>query len=103
MPAARKPQDHLAKKTAEEDFLGATTPFEFEHNGETYQLAVADEVLTAGYARKNRHKSLPDQLFSMLELLADKETLEAIDDMGRVEFTAFQEAFYAHIGVDLGE
>nr|WP_274635531.1 hypothetical protein [Microbacterium bovistercoris] len=92
-----KPQDHKTK-TAQPD-----EPFEFAHAGKTYQLAPPSEVLTAGFARANRRRSQEDQLFTMLEALADDDTLKAIDEMKRDEFKQFQIDFYSHIGVELGE
>lgn len=100
MPTPRKtPQDHRSPSIPGR----ADEPFIFEHDGKTFHLAAATDVLTAGYARKNRQKSVEDQLFSMLEILADDDALDAIDAMKRDEFTKFQEDFFDHIGAKPGE
>lgn len=95
----KKPQDHLppAKDPNPDE------PFEFEHKGKTYTLAAPSSVLTVGFARANRRRSLDDQLFTLLEALADESALAAIDDMKKKEFVAFQQAFFEHSGVSLGE
>lgn len=100
----KKPQDHKPKKKAEDKpEARPDEPFEFEHDGKAYTLAVPAEVLTAGFARRTRHLDLASQFFEMLELLADEKTLAAVDEMQRDEFNAFQRSFYEHIGVELGE
>lgn len=99
MAAPRKPQDRQAKAVNESE---ETEPFEFDHNGKTYTLASAD-TLDAGFARKNRKLSPDDQFFTVLEALADEETLAVIDSMRKQEFEKFQRAFFAHSGIELGE
>jgi hypothetical protein len=99
MTAPRKPQDRKPKSVNETEEV---TPFEFEHNGESYTLASAD-TLDAGFARKNRKLSPNDQFFTVLEVLADDETLAAIDSMKKADFEKFQREFFAHSGVELGE
>ncbi|MGY4859506.1 hypothetical protein [Cryobacterium sp. AP23] len=98
MAAPRKPQDHLPKATK-----AAHGGFTFRQGGEEFQLADAADVLQVGFARKNRHKSESDQFFTMIEILADEESLDAIDSMNKAEFKQFQLDFYAHNGVKLGE
>ena len=95
MAAPRKPQDNLPKKGA--------NGFKFTHNGEEFELADAAELLTVGYARKNRHLSETNQLFNMLEVLAGPEALDAIDSMHKDEFTQFQRDLMAHNGAQSGE
>lgn len=99
MAAPKKPQDRLTKQAVNET-EGA--PFEFEHGGKSFTLNSAD-TLDAGFARKNRKLSPDDQLFTLLEALADDEALAAIDSMKKAEFEAFQRAFFAHSGIELGE
>lgn len=99
MTAPRKPQDRKPKAVNESE---ENAPFEFEHNGETFTLASAD-TLDAGFARKNRKLTPDDQFFTVLEALADDETLAAIDSMRKQEFEAFQKAFFTHSGIELGE
>lgn len=99
MTSPKQPQDRK-RKAAE---AHPDEPFEFEHAGQSYELAAATEQLTVGYARTHRHLDQADQLFTMLEELADKKTLAAIDTMKAAEFKQFQKDFFAHIGVELGE
>lgn len=56
-----------------------------------------------GVIRKIRKLSDVDQFFTVLETLADEETLRIIDDLDQSEFQEFQEAWFRHSGVDLGE
>jgi hypothetical protein len=100
MAAPRKPQDRKAKDVKEES--GVHIPFEFEHNGQTYHLAAGD-TLTVGFARKMRHLSQGDQVFLLIEALADEEALAAIDDMHAEEFETFQKAWKQHSGITPGE
>lgn len=99
MATPRKPQDRRTKAVNETEEV---PPFEFEHNGKSYALASAD-TLDAGFARKNRKLSPEDQFFTVLEALADDETLAAIDSMKKADFEKFQREFFAHSGVELGE
>jgi hypothetical protein len=99
MAAPKKPQDRKPKAVNESEEV---QPFEFEHNGKTYTLASA-ETLDAGFARKNRKLNPDDQFFTVLEALADDDTLAAIDSMKKAEFENFQREFFAHSGVELGE
>lgn len=99
MAAPKKPQDRKPKKVEPRP----DEPFEFEHDGETFTLSAPSDVLTVGWARKNRHRTLEDQLFTLIEAIADKDALAAIDDMRKAEFEEFQRAFYAHSGISLGE
>lgn len=98
MTAPKKPQDRQPKQA----HPSPDESFEFDHHGETFTLASAD-TLTAGFARKNRKLSPDDQLFTVLEALADDEALAAIDSMNKAEFEEFQRVFFAHSGIELGE
>lgn len=96
--APRKPQDHQSKATP-----APAGPFTFEHRGEEYTLADHADVLTAGFARRTRNLDAAGQLFTLLELLADEEALEAIDEMNLAEWQDFQHAFAKHTGYNAGE
>lgn len=98
MAAPRKPQDR-AEKTPKDR---SGEPFEFDHDGATYRLAPSN-TLTVGFARKIRKLHEADQFFTILEALADDDTLAAIDDMDKTEFTAFREAYFKFSGVTPGE
>lgn len=99
MASPRTLQDHKPKKTQPDP----SAPFAFEHNGETFQLAAPEDVLTAGFTRQIRKLNQVDQLFTMIEALADEDALAAIDEMKKTEFERFQRDFFEHIGADLGE
>lgn len=99
---ATTPQDHK-KKTETKPEAHPDQPFQFEHNGETFQLAASDDVLDAGFARRNRNLTQEQQFWALIEALADDAALAAIDEMKRPEFQDFQRAMYAHMGVELGE
>lgn len=99
MATPRKPQDRKPK-TVE---ARPDEPFEFEHDGQTYTLAAPSDILTVGWARKNRHRTLDDQLFTLIEAIAEDDALAAIDEMRKPEFEKFQHDFFAHSGITLGE
>ncbi len=105
MATPRTPQDRLPKREAAEKIEPhPELPFTFTGpDGETYQLAATEDILDAGFARRNRNKTPEDQLFTMLEALADDDALAAIDSMKKHEFLQFQRDFYAHTGAELGE
>lgn len=76
--------------------------FEYTFDGETFtvpSLATVD----AGFMRRTRKLSGADQTFTLLEERSDARTLAIIDRMDGREFAAFQRAWTAHSGVDLGE
>ena len=91
------PQDHrqqAGKSTMPRQILpgrvdGKQIPFKFTHDGKQYQL-LPSSVLDVGFARRMRKLTGEDQLFTVLEALADEETLAAIDDMHHEEFLQFQ-------------
>lgn len=100
MVAPKKPQDRASKKvtpTPDKPFVFTTKA------GGKIRLAAPSKVLTVGFARKNRHKDLASQFFDIVEALADTASLDVLDGLSRDEFVEFQEAFYAHSGVELGE
>jgi len=95
MATARKtPQDH--KKSADED------RFEFEHDGEAYSLPKFGSW-SAGLVRRVRKLSDVDASFTILEEVADPETLAVIDSMPLERFNELQQEWAEHAGVSLGE
>lgn len=56
-----------------------------------------------GVIRKIRKLSDVDQFFTVLETLADEDTLAVIDELEQEEFQSLQEAWFKHSGVDMGE
>lgn len=74
---------------------GKQIPFKFEHRGREYQL-LPSSTLNVGFARRIRHLPEADQIFTVLEALADDETMAAIDTMGHEEFQQFQWKWQKH-------
>jgi hypothetical protein len=74
---------------------GKNIGFKFQHKGKAYQLAPSN-ILGVGFARRIRKLGPEDQLFTVLEALADDETMAAIDDMGHEEFHQFQWDWQRH-------
>lgn len=95
MPVA--PQDH--RRSAAET---ATTPFLFDHDGETFELPPQSSI-KAGMLRRFRRQSDLDMAFSILEELAPPESLAALDDMTVGVFNDTLEAWQSHIGVAPGK
>lgn len=93
---AKKPTDRKAKT---ED------AFSFTHDGETYTLKPTYDVLTPGWFRANRRRDDMDAFFTIMESLADEETLEkTVDAMSKKQFEQLQKDFYKHLEVlDSGE
>lgn len=75
-------------------------PFTFEHDGETYSLPSQSAIKT-GVARAIRRLKPEDQVFTLLELVADEATLAAIDDMGSDEFADMCQKWEDHSGVSV--
>lgn len=94
---AKVPGDHKAKAKDEQ-----ADAFSFEHDGETYTFKPTYDVLTPGFLRANRRREEIDAFFTMVEALADEDTLDVIDHMSRDEFKALMEDFYAYLGADQG-
>lgn len=76
----------------------------------TYTLADGSTItvppfnsVKPGLVRKIRKLSEVDQFFTVLETLADEDTIAVIDDMTHDEFEDFQAEWFKHAGVDLGE
>lgn len=91
---AKKPQDR--KKPAAEDV------FTFEHDGEAYSLPKFGSW-SAGLVRRVRRLRDVDATFTILEEVADPETLAAIDSMSLERFDQLQRDWADHAGVSLGE
>ena len=90
----KKPQDKKAKQEDVDPDVG----FSFEHDGRTYQLKPTWDVLTPGWLRANRRRDEIDSFFTMLEALADQETLEVVDNLDREQFQKLMGDFYKFIG-----
>lgn len=85
MAAPKKPQDHLAKATA--DAEKAPTLFTGV-DGNEYAIphfSITDAGFTGGFLRKNRNNQ-EEVIFSVLEALTDDETMDALDALPAVEY-----------------
>jgi len=71
-------------------------------DGSTITLPPFNSV-KPGLIRKIRKLSDVDQFFTVLETLADEDTIVKIDDMDHDEFEDFQKEWFRHAGVDVGE
>lgn len=76
--------------------------FHFEHGGKKFELPLMSN-LKFGVIRKLRKESDSEQMFMLLELVADKRALAAIDDMTGEEVGALFTEWQKASGVDLGE
>ena len=74
---AKVPEDRKSK--AEDVDLGG--PFEFEHDGQTYETKRIDSVVTPGFVRRHRSDTDVDVAYTVIEELCDAETLAVIDGM----------------------
>lgn len=71
-------------------------------DGSTISLPAFNTV-KPGVIRKIRKLSDVDQFFTVLETLADEDTIAKIDDMDHDTFEDFQKEWFRHAGVDVGE
>ena len=77
--------------------------FHFEHNGRSYTLPRFGKW-KAGLTRRIRKLGEVDAMFTILEEVADEETLAAIDDMDETQLAQLIESWVEHAGgVTLGE
>lgn len=88
---AKKPSDRKPKADDE------TLAFTFEHDGQSFTFKPTYDVLSPGFLRANRRRDEIDAFFTMVEALADEDTLEVIDHMDRDSFKALMEGFYDHL------
>jgi len=77
--------------------------FEYTLNDGTLITLPRFDSVKPGVIRKIRKLSDVDQFFTVLETLADADTLAIIDDLEQEEFQNLQEAWFKHSGVELGE
>lgn len=76
--------------------------FEYTHDGKKITLPLLNK-LKFGVIRKLRKLEDTEQMFSMIELVADEKTLAVIDDMDQDEIGKFMEAWNEASGIELGE
>lgn len=100
MPTAPKvPQDHKPKASTLDDVDDC---FSFDHDGKTYTLAPTADHMTPGFIRKHRNTNEADVTYSLIEELADAETLDVIDNMSWSEHSKFHEALGEYINAFMG-
>jgi hypothetical protein len=76
---------------------GTDADFVFTHDGTEFRLPPGT-VLSMGFARKIRHLSEADQIFTILEemCIGRPDVLEAIDDMHAAEFNEWNLNWQKH-------
>lgn len=93
------PQDRRSKRKKK-----AEPVFSFEAEGETFTfIKPTSDVVTPGWVRKHRTMTDVDQFFTLLEELADEDTLDVLDNLPQKEFERINEEFFEHLGADRGE
>ena len=76
--------------------------FEYTHAGKKITLPLMNK-LKFGIVRKLRKLEDEEQMFAMIEMVADEKTLAVIDDMDGDEVGEFVKAWRDESGIDLGE
>lgn len=80
----------------------ALEKFHYDHNGQTVVLPKFKHT-PAGVVRKVRSKSEAEQIFTVLEALADDDALAIIDTMDTEQLQAFIAAWQKDSNVTVGE
>lgn len=80
----------------------ALEKFHFEHEGKKFELPLMSN-LKFGVIRKLRKETQQEQMFMLLEMVANKRALDAIDDMTGEEVGELFEEWQKASGVDMGE
>ena len=76
--------------------------FEYTFDGKKITLPLLSK-LKFGLIRKMRKESAEEQMFMLVEQLADDETLAVIDEMDSGQVAEFMEAWQEASDVDSGE
>jgi hypothetical protein len=79
-----------------------TDDYVFEHGGQEYTLP-SFASLKSGLIRSIRNMDEADAFYTVLETIADEETLAATDDMGMAELTRVMRGWQQAAQVSLGE
>lgn len=82
---------------------GSDEPFNYTTDAGVTITVPSLAKIKAGVIRKTRKLEPGDQMFTIMEAVADEATLAAIDDMDGDELARFTEQWGAHSGADLGE
>lgn len=85
-----------------QDHQSATYTHTFP-SGESVTLPRFESVMTFGRARRLRKLDEADQLFTLVEDIADEDTLAVLDKMDTAQTEAFFTGWQEHSGVNLGE
>lgn len=72
-------------------------------SGKSVTLPAFASAMTFGRARRLRKLSESEQVFTMLEEIADEDTLAALDEMDSEETEEFFTAYAESSGANLGE
>ena len=80
----------------------STEKFHYEHDGKTITLPHLKN-LPFGVIRKLRHEEPGEQLFGILEHVADAASLAALDELGMGQVQDLFDAWQAASGVEMGE
>lgn len=77
--------------------------FEFETQaGKTIRICKFNKIKSKVF-RKIRREEPSDQMFTLLEMVADEDTLNLVDDLEGEEFGEFYRAWQADSGVTVGK
>jgi len=98
--APRKPQDHKRKASDTIHAEANGVDFEFEHNGATYTLP---RPKFGAIRKAARAENDVLQVMTLLEEVADKRTLAALDDMDIADINRLFADWQRHMGVGLPE
>lgn len=94
----KQPQDHKKKK----DDAGRSE-FRFPVGDKEIVVPPFAEVVTAGFIRKNREKSMQDVMFLLLEEILDEDSLELFDSLNLDRMREFGDKWQSEAGVELPE
>lgn len=100
MPAPKQPQDRKPKKDVLEREL---EQFTWERNGHKVTLPPPSKIKAGVIRRASKMDGDLNQIFSVIESIADEESLATIDDMEIDELNEMFIAWQAHGGASLGE
>lgn len=80
----------------------AMEKFHYDHKGKKITLPLMNQI-PFGVARKLRKESEEEQLYGMIEMVADKKSLDIIDQMNPDEVKAMMEAWGKSSEITPGE
>jgi len=92
----RRPADVVAAEANSEDYT-------FTHKGKVYTLKPPSAIKVGVLRRAARSDNELETMFLMLESIADKNALAAIDDMTIAELNEVFAGWQRHGGITVGE